>query len=159
MMEAPASKVPQAARRVSVPGTTRRRVLERALRLGRMLTDPAQPRECTDLAKALGVSRRTLYRDLDLLRSVGLASDEHRQKGTASLLPMVDFLGTALTLREAAALLLFFERRREAIPCTLYHDALHSAGSKLAIALRREFAAVDSDLQTVTAVLERPFCG
>lgn len=119
-----------------------------------MLNSAAPPAARAQLAKALGVSTRTLYRDLLLLRSVNSQDTIPSSRASIDLKPVLDHLGSTLTLREAAALLLFFERQRQPLPNTAYHELLRAAGLKVATALKREVTSVASQLHALITTLD-----
>jgi predicted DNA-binding transcriptional regulator YafY len=98
----------------------------------------------------MGVSRRTFYRDLSLLREAGI--DVPRpQKGHAFCTgPIGSVFGTTLTLREAAAILKLLEHDRQPKPNSAYDRALRNAKQKAILALRGECSAILAELEAVT---------
>lgn len=130
---------------------SRSRRLVRALRLGKIITSSSRSLDYEDLAKSLGVSRRTLFRDLNLLRSAGIESPHARKRRAFCAEPTGELLGRTLTLQEAAAILEFFEHNRVPRPESAYDRALREAKQKVIVALRRECPAIMAELNAVVS--------
>jgi len=127
----------------------RPRHLVRALRLNQIITSSTQPPDYVALAKLLGISRRTLFRDLSLLRSAGVESFHHRRNRPLRMEAIAEALGQALTLREAGALLELLEHNRQPKAGSAYDQALRPAKHKVILALRKECSAMMDQLDAV----------
>lgn len=87
--------------------------LRRHSRLLRMaeLIDADSTTEPDDIARKLGIGRRTLYRDLDLLRRAGIRLVFCREENRYRLDSLYMRLAMGLTQKEAAAFLKWSSRR------------------------------------------------
>ncbi len=123
--------------------------LIRVLRLSRIITSTTRPLDHEELAGTLGVSRRTLFRDLSLLRSAGIESPHAQQRHAFRTEPTGELLGQTLTLREAAAILELLEHDYQPKPGSAYDRALRDAKRKIIFALRGECSAILDKLEAV----------
>lgn len=126
-----------ARRKVAQRPSGRSQRFARALRLGRMLTNGVAHLSYNDLAATLGVSRRTLYRDLSLLREAGIESPQALQRRGVCREPTRELLERILTTDDAAALLVLLARGRRPIPGSEYDRVLWEARGKVVVALRQ----------------------
>ena len=132
--------------------STRARRLVRVLRLGWIITSSSQCPGRRELASTLGVSRRTIFRDLNLLRAAGIES-QHAQQGHAFCTgPIGDLLGRTLTLREVAAILELLDHNHQPKPRSAYDRALRDAKGKIILALRGECSAIPAKLEAVISI-------
>lgn len=129
------------------------RQLVRALRLGRIITNSTGPLNHERLAQLLGVSKRTLYRDLRLLRSIGIESLHAQNRRRFRAESTGELLGRTLTLHEAAAILVLFEHNHQPKPDSFYDRALQGAKQKVIMALREESSAMKTELEAIISTL------
>ena len=121
----------------------------RALRLGRIITNSPQPLDYEELARTMGVSRRTLFRDLSLLRMAGIASLHAQRRRGFRTGRISELLGQTLTLREVAAILELLEHDHQPKPDSAYDRALRDAKQKIILALRGECSAIQAKLEAL----------
>ncbi len=129
------------------PRYSRSKRFVRALRLGRIITCSTHSLNYEELANSMGVSLRTLYRDLSLLRSAGIESPHTRNRHGFRAELTGELLGRTLTLRETAALLKLLEYNDHPKPGSAYGLALRDAKQKIIFALRGECSAIVAELE------------
>jgi predicted DNA-binding transcriptional regulator YafY len=135
--------------KVGRPRFSRSHRLVRALRLGRIITSSTQPLDYKELARSSGVSRRTLFRDLSLLRSAGIESPHARKRHASRTEPTGELLGQTLTFRETAAILELLEHDHQPKPDSAYDRALRDAKQKIILALRGKCSAILAELEAI----------
>ncbi len=134
---------------VGRPRFSRTSRLVRALRLSRIIPGSTRPLDYQELARTLDVSRRTLFRDLSLLRSAGFEIPYAQQRRGFRTGQTCELLGQTLTLREAAAILELLEHDHQPKPDSAYDRALREAKQKIILALRGECFAILAELEAV----------
>ena len=113
----------------------------RLLKLSTLLQKSPGTMGAASLCKALDISKRTLHRDIFILRRAGVQIDySHRDKGyfVTTLGPV---LGEILTVREVAALFTCLDGYLPRSGST-FENALEAATSKLKTSLLREHQSV-----------------
>ena len=124
-----------------------------ALRLSRIITSSPRPQGYEELARILGVSRRTLFRDLSLLREVGFESPHAQQRRGFRTGQVSELLGPTLTLREVAAILELLEHDHQPKPDSAYDRVLREAKQKIILALRGECSVILTKLEAEISTL------
>ena len=125
---------------------TRSHRFARVLRLGKIISSSREPLDYKELATSMGVSQRTLYRDLGLLRSAGIEGPYGRKRGAFRMRPTGELLGQVLTLNEVAAILEFFEHNCQPKPDSAYDRALRAATLKITFVLLKECSVMAPQL-------------
>ena len=124
-----------------LPPRRRDERVARILKLGTLLQKSPGTMGATSLCKALDISKRTLHRDIFILRRAGVQIDySHRDRGyfVTTLGPV---LGEILTVREVAALFTCLDGDLPK-PGTTFENALEAAKSKLKTSLLGEHQSV-----------------
>ena len=103
------------------------RVLARALRVLNLASVGVS---FADLVTDLGVSKRTVFRDLERLQKAGFIVRLHRDEGLYRCASF-DALADGITLREAAALLLYVQDGLRPTTGTTVACSLHAAVHKM----------------------------
>lgn len=125
----------------------------RTARMVRLLNMTAAGAALSDLEAALGVSRRTVYRDLEELRNAGFVLRLHRKEGVYKC-ESLDALADEFTITEAAAFLLYARDGLRPRRGTRFESSLRTAVRKICRVLSVATTHIQPNLHTQMARFE-----
>ncbi len=130
--------------------------LSRALQLCRRLENSlGKSVSVKELTEKFDVSRRTLFRDLGLLRDSGIRIDSQKPGGGVALHSPLGGLPDQLRLPEVVALVVYLDKRLEPRPGSAYGFALEAAARKAKSELMGSFGSLSEQAEEIYG----DFCG